>query len=147
MRVKTATYQRDLPLVKHVGLFGALRYRRTAQFDGFDDSIFTDTASFISEGAPWNVGFFNGGKVIWPNAEVLPGATMRLLKQIHEEPLRPPYICATSPRCVPPGQGTSLARPPTKIDNSVGRMGRRTASRRNGGPGCCEGAVQRGCRC
>ncbi len=84
LTVRTATYQRDLPLVKHIGLFGALWHRRAAQLDGFDDILFTDEKLFISEGSTWNVGFFDGDQVIWPDAEVLPGVTMRLLQQVHE---------------------------------------------------------------
>ncbi|MFC0038638.1 aminotransferase class IV family protein [Actinomadura rayongensis] len=85
LRVQSAAYTRDLPEVKHVGLFGALWHRRNAQLAGFDDSVFTDTESFISEGATWNIAFYDGQQVIWPNAEVLPGVTMRLLQQVHDQ--------------------------------------------------------------
>ncbi|WP_046469405.1 aminotransferase class IV family protein [Allosalinactinospora lopnorensis] len=85
MRAQSVVYTRDMPLVKHVGLFGAIRHRRNAQLAGFDDALFTDSAAFTSEGATWNVGFFDGEQVIWPDAEVLPGVTMRLLQQVHEE--------------------------------------------------------------
>jgi branched-subunit amino acid aminotransferase/4-amino-4-deoxychorismate lyase len=85
LRVQAASYIRDMPEVKHIGLFGALWHRRNAQLAGFDDSVFTDPEGFISEGATWNLAFFDGDQVIWPNAEVLPGVTMRLLQQVHEE--------------------------------------------------------------
>ncbi len=84
IRVQSATYTRDLPEVKHVGLFGALRHRRIAQRNGYDDAVFTDPEGYISEGATWNIGFFDGDRVIWPNSEVLLGVTMRLLQQVHE---------------------------------------------------------------
>ncbi|MEO3811022.1 aminotransferase class IV family protein [Sphaerisporangium sp. B11E5] len=84
MRVRTASYSRDLPEVKHIGLFGAVLDRRNAQLNGFDDALFVDDASFVSEGTTWNVGFFDGERVVWPSAPVLAGVTMRLLKQVHE---------------------------------------------------------------
>ncbi|MFC6079853.1 aminotransferase class IV family protein [Sphaerisporangium aureirubrum] len=85
MRVRTASYSRDLPEVKHVGLFGAVLDRRNAQLSGFDDALFVDDACFVSEGTTWNVGFFDGERVVWPSAPVLAGVTMRLLKQVHEQ--------------------------------------------------------------
>ncbi|GAA3730740.1 branched-subunit amino acid aminotransferase/4-amino-4-deoxychorismate lyase [Spinactinospora alkalitolerans] len=90
MRAQSAVYTRDMPLVKHIGLFGAIRHRRNAQLNGFDDAVFIDTASFISEGATWNIAFFDGEQVVWPDAEVLPGVTMRLLQQVHEKTVTAP---------------------------------------------------------
>jgi branched-subunit amino acid aminotransferase/4-amino-4-deoxychorismate lyase len=85
LRVKSVCYQRDLPRVKHTGLFGSLWHRRNAQLAGFDDALFTDAYSVISEGATWNIAFFDGERVIWPDAEVLPGVTMALLQEMHDE--------------------------------------------------------------
>jgi branched-subunit amino acid aminotransferase/4-amino-4-deoxychorismate lyase len=90
LRVQSASYRRDLPLVKHVGLFAALWHRRAAQLNGFHDALFIDNASFISEGATWNIGFFDGARVVWPSAEILPGITMRLLKQVHDHTVTAP---------------------------------------------------------
>lgn len=85
IRVRSFGYVRDMPLVKHVGLFGAVLRRRRAQEAGFDDAVFTDNASFVSEGPTWNIAFFDGERVVWPNAEVLPGVTMYLLREAHRE--------------------------------------------------------------
>jgi branched-subunit amino acid aminotransferase/4-amino-4-deoxychorismate lyase len=84
MRVLTVHHQRDLPHVKHVGLLDTLWNRRRAQQDGFDDALFLDDASLITEGPTWNIGFFDGDQVIWPRASALTGVTMRLLQQVHE---------------------------------------------------------------
>ncbi|MFJ3975166.1 aminotransferase class IV family protein [Streptomyces sp. NPDC090021] len=85
MRVQAVPYVRDVPAVKHIGLFGALHARRAAQLDGFDDALFYGPDDLISEGGTWNVGFIDReGSVIWPKAEVLPGVTMALLQQQHE---------------------------------------------------------------
>lgn len=79
LRACTAVYVREMPDVKHVGLFGTLRLRRDAQRAGFDDVVFTDPQGNISEGATWNIGFVAGERVIWPKADCLPGITMTLL--------------------------------------------------------------------
>lgn len=90
MKVQATVYRRELPKVKHIGLFGALWHRRKAELNGYDDALFMDASSFISEGATWNIGFFDGDRVIWPSGEVLPGITMRLLKQVHDETITAP---------------------------------------------------------
>lgn len=75
-------YERDLPEVKHVGLFGSLRARRTAQLAGFEDALFVGRDGLVSEGGTWNVGFIDQeDTVVWPQAPVLPGVTMALLQQ------------------------------------------------------------------
>lgn len=84
LRVQSVKYVRDLPSVKSVGLFASLLHRRTAQLNGFDDALFIDEQSVISEGGTWNVGFFDGNRVIWPEADCLVGVTMQLLKQAHQ---------------------------------------------------------------
>jgi branched-subunit amino acid aminotransferase/4-amino-4-deoxychorismate lyase len=83
MRAQSARFVRDLPQVKHIGLMGSLRHRRIAQLNGYDDAIFADADGFISEGVTWNVGFFDGDQVVWPQGDVLPGVTMDLLTEIH----------------------------------------------------------------
>ncbi|MBN3928700.1 aminotransferase class IV family protein [Streptomyces verrucosisporus] len=89
LRIRSAAYTRDMPGVKGVGLFGSLRHRRAAQRAGFDDALFVDGRSMISEGGTWNIGFVRGGQVVWPDAECLAGITMRLLQRIHVSVLAP----------------------------------------------------------
>lgn len=85
LRLRSAAYRRDLPEVKHVGLFGSLRHRRIAQRDGFDDVLFTDADGTISEAATSNIGFIDDDRIIWPRADWLPGVTMRLINQARDE--------------------------------------------------------------
>ncbi|MFV2087776.1 aminotransferase class IV family protein [Micromonospora sp. LOL_021] len=74
-------YERDVPAVKHVGLFGTMFHRRQAQLAGFDDALFVDGEGFVSEGATWNIGLIEGDEIVWPQAPVLPGITMALIQQ------------------------------------------------------------------
>lgn len=85
LHLQATAYQRELPTVKHVGLFGALHRRRSAQRDGFDDALFLNSNGNISEIATSNVGFIRDGQIIWPRAEYLPGITMTLLHRALDE--------------------------------------------------------------
>lgn len=79
LRLQATSYQREIPAVKHVGLFGALQHRRAAQRDGFDDALFLNPDATISEIATSNVGFIREGRIIWPRSGYLTGITMTLL--------------------------------------------------------------------
>jgi branched-subunit amino acid aminotransferase/4-amino-4-deoxychorismate lyase len=90
LRVKSVRYERDVPTVKHAGLFGALHARRTALQEGYDDALFVGGDDRVSEGGTWNVGFIGEDGIVWPKADVLPGVTMALLQQLgqhHTAPL------------------------------------------------------------
>jgi branched-subunit amino acid aminotransferase/4-amino-4-deoxychorismate lyase len=90
LRVKTIPYVRDLPVVKHLGLFGALHARRAAQLSGYEDALFFGPDDLVSEGGTWNIGFIDtAGAVVWPRGEVLPGVTMALLQQHHAHTISP----------------------------------------------------------
>ncbi|GAA2797314.1 aminotransferase class IV family protein [Kitasatospora paracochleata] len=82
IRVRTAGYVRDLPQVKGVGLYGALRLRREARLAGWDDVLFTDPRGRLTEGGTWNLGLVRGGEVVWPRGAYLPGTTLRLLQDL-----------------------------------------------------------------
>ena len=79
-RLETFHHERVLPHIKHVGTFPLFHYRRLAQLDGFDDALFVDGADLISEASVWNVGFFDGNGVVWPDAPALAGISMQLLQ-------------------------------------------------------------------
>ena len=81
LRLQSAQHCRDLPEVKHVGLFGALRWRRVAQRNGFHDALFTDAAAAISEATTSNIGVVDGDRIVWPQADCLHGVTMSLINQ------------------------------------------------------------------
>lgn len=72
-------HERHLTQVKHVGEVSKTLYLRRANTRGFDDAAFEDTAGRLSEATIWNLAFWDGGSVIWPEADVLPGVTMQIL--------------------------------------------------------------------
>ena len=81
LRVKSFAYERDVPQVKHVGTFALFHHRRLAQQAGFDDALFIDRNADVSEGSVWNVAFFDGRRIVWPNARQLEGVSKQLLKR------------------------------------------------------------------
>jgi branched-subunit amino acid aminotransferase/4-amino-4-deoxychorismate lyase len=85
LSLQSAVYCRDMPDVKHVGLFGSLQRRRIAQRNGFDDVLFIDADATIAEAATSNIGFIDGDRIVWPQADCLPGVTMRLICQAQAE--------------------------------------------------------------
>ena len=78
--VKTYPFQRPLPHIKHVGTFPLFQRRRQALREGADDALFVDARGRISEGSVWNIGFWDGRQVVWPQAEALRGTAERLLQ-------------------------------------------------------------------
>ena len=81
VRLKSFRYERVLPHVKHVGTFGLFHHRRLAQLDGFDDALFVDASGAVSEASIWNIGFFDGRGIVWPDAPALRGISMQLLQK------------------------------------------------------------------
>lgn len=80
LRLKSFLHTRYLPHLKHVGTFPLFHYRRLATLAGFDDALFVDAAGVVSEGAFWNIGFWRGEEVLWPEAPALRGTCEGLLK-------------------------------------------------------------------
>ena len=80
LRVKSFRYERESPHVKHVGTFPLFRHRRQAQQAGYDDTLFVDRDDCISEGSIWNIGFFDGESVVWPDARQLEGVSKQVLQ-------------------------------------------------------------------
>jgi branched-subunit amino acid aminotransferase/4-amino-4-deoxychorismate lyase len=108
LRLKAVRYQRELPTVKHTGLFGSIYHRRTVQLEGYDDVLFLDPDSHISEGATWNIGFFDGSQVIWPKSECLAGVTRGQLQQVLEEGDLPSITSPVGVPCLGQMQGAFI---------------------------------------
>ncbi len=84
MRLGTFRHVRHLPQLKHCGNFDMFELRRQAIAQGFDDALLLAPDEHIAEGPTFNVGFFQGDELIWPQAPQLEGTTLRLLRQTHE---------------------------------------------------------------
>jgi branched-subunit amino acid aminotransferase/4-amino-4-deoxychorismate lyase len=80
LRLKSYRFERALPHLKHVGTFPLFHYRRQAMRQGFDDALFVGADGRISEGSIWNIGFWDGSQVIWPQAPALRGSCEHLLR-------------------------------------------------------------------
>ncbi len=81
LRLKSMTCARVLPHLKHVGMFDVLQLSRQARIEGFDDVLLTTSAGGIAEGSTWNIGFWDGRRVTWPNAPALRGTTLQLIER------------------------------------------------------------------
>ncbi|MGW4808065.1 aminotransferase class IV family protein [Kitasatospora sp. NPDC004272] len=99
LTAKTFPFTRDAAAVKHIGLFSQLRLRRAAQRAGFDDAVFVEPDGTVSEGGTWNLGFVTqSGGVVWPQAPVLPGVTMKLLQDSHDQWTTAPVALSDLPQ-------------------------------------------------
>ncbi|MGP3934458.1 aminotransferase class IV family protein [Nonomuraea sp. KM88] len=74
-------HERFLPAVKQVGEAAKTYYLRQAVDEGFDDAAFVDRRGRLSEGSIWNVAFWDGSAVVWPEAEMLAGTTMGIVRR------------------------------------------------------------------
>jgi branched-subunit amino acid aminotransferase/4-amino-4-deoxychorismate lyase len=80
LRVRTDPYQRPWPEQKHAATMGLRYAQRTARDNGFDDALLVGPDGLIREGSVWNVAFWDGTHVVFPDAPVLKGVTMVLLQ-------------------------------------------------------------------
>lgn len=80
LRARSFRHERAAPDIKHVGTFPLFHYARQARRAGYDDALFTTAGGRISEGSVWNLGFWDGRAVAWPDAPALRGTCERLLQ-------------------------------------------------------------------
>ena len=83
LRVQAREFLRPVPHLKHVGAFPLFHHRRQARKAGHDDALFVDGAgprARVVEGTVWNIGFWDGRAVTWPQAPALRGTAERLLQ-------------------------------------------------------------------
>ncbi|MCA2218782.1 aminotransferase class IV [Jidongwangia harbinensis] len=80
LRVRTDVYEREWPEQKHVSTMGLRYAQRRARTYSFDDALFVGRDQLIREGSMWNVAFWDGEQVVWPQAPMLKGVTMVLLQ-------------------------------------------------------------------
>ncbi|WP_341887652.1 aminotransferase class IV family protein [Variovorax sp. YR752] len=74
-------HERFLPSVKHVGEGAKTQLLRQAAAQGFDDAAFLDRHGRLGEASIWNLAFWDGKAVVWPEAEILIGTTMGIVRR------------------------------------------------------------------
>ncbi|KDN24193.1 aminotransferase class IV family protein [Amycolatopsis rifamycinica] len=72
-------HERFLPAVKHVGEPAKTYLFRQALAGGADDAAFVDRRGRFSEATIWNLAFWDGTAVVWPEAPMLRGTTMGIV--------------------------------------------------------------------
>lgn len=74
-------HERVLPQLKHVGEIAKTYHLRRAIAAGFDDAAFLDRAGRFSEATIWNLAFWDGEAVVWPQAPMLVGTTQGIVRR------------------------------------------------------------------
>lgn len=94
LSVRSVVYQRYLPHIKQAGGFQQAHINRAAARDGFGEALLTTGDGLISEGSITNLGGFADGRLVWPDAPMLRGITMRLLERMDVPQVRRPLKVA-----------------------------------------------------
>lgn len=71
---------RAWPQVKHLATGSQLRARDAAVAAGFDDALLVSGDGHIAEGTFWNIAFWDGSVLTWPQAPALAGVTLGRLR-------------------------------------------------------------------
>ncbi|ARO67730.1 hypothetical protein B9J09_00325 [Xylella fastidiosa subsp. pauca] len=80
VRVRSVPFVRSLPDLKHVATFPQFALRRDALAAGFEDALFVHDDGRLLEGTFWNLGFWDGKCVTWPEGPALAGTQQALLR-------------------------------------------------------------------
>lgn len=81
LRLALVEHERMLPHLKHVGEVAKTYLLRQAVAQGFDDAAFLNTQGHVSEGTIWNLAFWDGQSVVWPQASMLRGTAMSIVQR------------------------------------------------------------------
>lgn len=81
LAVCSQCHHRVMPEIKHVATFSSYYYQRCARAAGFDDVLFTTDQGLVAEGAFGNIGFWDGERIIWPEAAILAGTGQMLIEK------------------------------------------------------------------
>ncbi|MEU9017514.1 aminotransferase class IV family protein [Actinomadura sp. NPDC048394] len=101
LALATVEYERVLPAVKHVGEVAKTYFMRRAIRDGFDDAAFVDRRGRLTEATIWNLAFWDGDAVVWPDAPMLVGTTMGIVRRRLERMGVPQRVQEVTPADVP----------------------------------------------
>lgn len=81
LRLAPVEHERMLPAFKHVGEIAKTYLFREALRQGFDDAAFLDRTGRLSEASIWNLAFWDGEAVVWPEADMLTGTSMGIVRR------------------------------------------------------------------
>ncbi|WP_404389393.1 aminotransferase class IV family protein [Pseudoalteromonas phenolica] len=81
LRLAAINHERPLAEIKHVGEIGKTYYLHQAVQQGFDDAVFIDQNGHLTEGTIWNLAFWDGESVVWPEARMLKGTMMAAVER------------------------------------------------------------------
>ncbi|MCC0805838.1 branched-chain amino acid aminotransferase [Methylobacterium sp. W2] len=81
LKLALTPHERWRPELKHVGESAKTYFLREAARQGFDDAAFVDHQGRIGEATIWNLAFWDGATVTWPQADILAGVTMGILRR------------------------------------------------------------------
>ncbi|MGO1073665.1 aminotransferase class IV family protein [Lysobacter sp. CA199] len=81
LALSVVEYERYLPRLKHVGEVAKTHAMREAIAQGYDDAAFVDRQGRLSEASIWNLAFWDGQAVVWPQAPMLGGTTMAIVRR------------------------------------------------------------------
>ncbi|SEL85748.1 aminotransferase class IV [Nonomuraea pusilla] len=81
-RLRSVVFQRYLPHVKKAAGFAQAHLGRLVGREGYDEALLTSAHGIVSEGSITNLGCFDGERLVWPDAPMLRGITMRLLERV-----------------------------------------------------------------
>lgn len=79
LQLDIVNHERVLPEIKHVGEIAKTWFLRKAVERGFDDAAFMNVKGCLSEATIWNLAFWDGSSVLWPQAEMLRGTMMSIV--------------------------------------------------------------------
>jgi branched-subunit amino acid aminotransferase/4-amino-4-deoxychorismate lyase len=74
-------HERFMPALKHTGEAAKTYALRQAVRDGYDDAAFVDRQGRLTEATIWNLAFWDGTSVVWPDAPMLLGTTMAIVRR------------------------------------------------------------------
>jgi branched-subunit amino acid aminotransferase/4-amino-4-deoxychorismate lyase len=81
LRLQSVEYQRPAAHIKHASGFGQAYFAGLASGNGFDEALLVGPDSRVSEGSITNIGFVDGGAIVWPDAPALRGIMMQVLQR------------------------------------------------------------------
>lgn len=81
LRLLPVEHERMLPQFKHVGEIAKTYLFREAMRQSFDDAAFLDRKGRLSEASIWNLVFWDGAAVVWPEASMLIGTSMGIVRR------------------------------------------------------------------